>query len=125
MHFGKGLTPLALTIRLPLAFAGAAQLGHGHGFVELGNRAEHLAYQLCRRGVVLEGVRTVGCNEGDAPLSQPRVSHLLHHEIAGEAVGGLNDDGANTTALDALEHGGEARPRATRALNGPAMSSAL
>src|SRR6188768_3803271 len=99
MHLGEGLAPLALAYRLPLAIARAAQLGHGHGLVELGNRPEYLADQLRRRGIILEGVRTIGCNEGDAPVLQPRVSHLLDHEIAGEAVGGLNDDGADTIAL--------------------------
>jgi hypothetical protein len=43
-----------------------------------------------------------------AALPQPFIADLLHHDIAGEAVGGLDDDGADTVALDPLQYGGEA-----------------
>src|SRR5262249_2449548 len=36
------------------------------------------------------------------------MTHFLHHEIASEAAGRLDDDGPHTVALNRLEHGGEA-----------------
>ena len=36
------------------------------------------------------------------------MADLLHHQVAGEAVCALDDDRADTIALDPLEHRGEA-----------------
>src|SRR5262249_11917752 len=39
------------------------------------------------------------------------VADLLHHEIASEAAGSLDDDRPRAVALDPFEHGGEAGAR--------------
>jgi hypothetical protein len=53
MHLGERLAAFGLAHGLPLAIARPALLGHRHGLVELGDRAEHLPNQLCCRCIVL------------------------------------------------------------------------
>src|SRR5262245_32824734 len=86
----------------PLAFAGAAELGDGHGLVKLGHSAEHLADQLGCRAVIQEGIRTVGGHEVDPELPKFGEADLLHHQVAGEAVCRLHDDGADAVAGNCL-----------------------
>jgi hypothetical protein len=44
-------------------------------------------------------------------LAQLGVADLLHHEIASEPAGRLDDDRPHSVGFDPLEHGGEARAR--------------
>src|SRR5215831_10655766 len=106
---GVALAPFTLAYVPPLALAGTAQLGDRHGLVELGDRAEHLAYQLGRGRVVDEGAGTVCCDQVDASFAQLGVTNLLHHEIASEPACCLDDDRPRTIALDPLKHGRETR----------------
>src|SRR5262249_44534600 len=96
------------------ALASTAQLGHRHRLVELGDGAQHLPDQLGGGRVVEESIGAVGSNQVDAALTQSCVAHLLHHQIAREAVGGLDDNCADTVALDPLKHGGETGARLNR-----------
>jgi hypothetical protein len=41
---------------------------------------------------------------------QEAVARLLRYQVAGEAIGRLDDDGAHAIAGDVIEHGGEAGP---------------
>ena len=40
----------------------------------------------------------------DAALLQHRVAGLLHHQVAGEAVRGLDDDGSHAVRQQPLQH---------------------
>jgi hypothetical protein len=92
-----------------LAIARAAQLGHSHGLVELGNRAEHLAYQLpagSRRQVqlplqlqVLVRGRCEGAG-GQAPTIVPPSNRFSN----------CTSDAARSGEIDRLK--GVSRPRA-------------
>ena len=66
---------------------------------------------LAGRGVVDERAGAVGRHQVNATLPEELPAGLLHHDVAGEAVGGLDQDDAHAVALDPLQHGGEARPR--------------
>ena len=102
------LAPFALADFTALALAGTAQLRDRHGLVELGDRAEHLAHQLGSRCVVDEGAGAVCRDKVDATFAQLGVTDFLHHEIASEATGRLDDDRPHAVALDPFEHGCEA-----------------
>jgi hypothetical protein len=78
--------------------------GHGHCLVELGYGAEDLSNEGRGRRVVYEGAGAIGGNDLDPPPLQHAMPGLLHDQVAGEAVGRLDDDGANPVSGDALEH---------------------
>src|SRR5262249_55920608 len=99
---------LAPAILSPLALTGAAQLGDGHGLVELSHSAEHLAHEGRRRRVIHKGPGAISSNDLDTLLSQHAMPCLLHDEIARETIGCFNDDRAGPVAGDVLEHGGKA-----------------
>ena len=44
------------------------------------------------------GVRAVSCHELNSELAQLRKADFLHHQIAGEAAGGLDNDRADAIA---------------------------
>jgi hypothetical protein len=44
------------------------------------------------------------------------MADFLHHEIASEPTGGLDDDRPHAVALNGLEHGGEAPPYPPRSI---------
>src|SRR3982074_605806 len=95
----------------PLALPGALELGNNHRLVELRDCAEYLPDQFRCRRVVEEGLRAVGSDQLDAKGLQLRKANLLHHEVAREPAGGLDDDGASAIAGDVGEHGYEAGAR--------------
>ena len=77
--------------------------------------------QLGGRAIIKKGAGAVGSYEvdrvrlgvlalPDGPIAQPFIADLLHHEIAGEATGRLDDDRADAVAFNLFEHGGKAWP---------------
>jgi hypothetical protein len=50
----------------------------------------------------------IGSDQDDAKLAELGEADLLHHQVTGEAVGRLNDDGPNAVACDLGQSRGEA-----------------
>jgi hypothetical protein len=73
-----------------------------------------LAHHDRRRGVVNEAVRTIGSNEFDPEVAEHLMLRLLHDEIAGKAVSGLDNHDLDAVAGDAGEQGSKAWPRIDR-----------
>jgi hypothetical protein len=79
-----------------LALASTAQLRNRHCLVELEDRAQHLAHQFGGGRVIEKPAGVVGRDKVDASFAQLLVTGLLHHEIASEAAGCLDDDRSHT-----------------------------
>jgi hypothetical protein len=93
-----------------LALARCLELGDRHGAVELADGAENLAHEHGGWRVGKERIRR-GCrHEGNAESLKEGVPSLLHHEVAGETVGALDNDGPYAVASDQAQHVGEAGP---------------
>ena len=100
--------PLHLDAGRTLTIARAAQLRDQHR-LELGDGPKHLTDQHGCRRVVEEGVGLVGGDQFDAAFLQDRVANLLNHQVAGEAIGGLDHDGADAVRQQPLQHRLEGR----------------
>jgi hypothetical protein len=103
------LAPPAFARGRLLAISSRLELGDQARFLELGNRAEHLAHQHRRWCVFDEEIGSRGRDQGDAKRLQEIVAGKLHREIASEPVRAFNEDAAHAVACDAVEHGLEAR----------------
>jgi hypothetical protein len=100
---GIALAALAFAVPGPLAVAGAAQIGYRHGLVEFGDSAEDLSNELGCRAGICELVWAIRSNRRDAGSLQPLIARFLHHQVAGEATGRLDDDGLHAVAGNLFE----------------------
>jgi len=107
---GVALATLHLVTVGALALAGAAQLRDQHRLFKFRDAAENLTDQPRSRRIVEECIGAIGSNKGDAALLEHGKADFLHHQVAGEAVGGLDHNGANAVAEQALQHRLEAGP---------------
>src|SRR5579871_3154839 len=108
---GIGLPAFAFAPCPPRPLTCSLQLGNGHGLIELGNRTKYLPDQFRRGAVIKGGCRTVGGYQRDPQVLEYRKANLLHHEIAGKAIGGFDDHCADAVAGNPREQCGETRPR--------------
>src|SRR5215831_586322 len=99
---GRAAAELAGTL------AGGLELGDQRGLFELGDGTENLAHHHRGRGFLDEEARCGGGDERDAEGLEVIVADQLDGEVAGEAVGALDQDHAHAIAGDVVEHLGEA-----------------
>jgi hypothetical protein len=85
------------------ALTGGPQLEDDDVLLELSDGAEHLPDQNAGRLVVGAGqVDAVSSENASADLRKLVEDYLLHHQVAGQAVGALDDDGADAVRFEAI-----------------------
>ena len=78
-------------------------------FLEFPDRAEHLANRpACRIVPVVREVDAVGGDNAHPDLHALTDEDFLNHQVAGEAVGALDEDGPHAIGLEAVEQRGQA-----------------
>ena len=131
-HSRRGASPggllqaAALAGLLLLAVARRLELGHQGRLLELGDAAQHPADQHRGRGVLEEVLRA----QDAAIRVMPRafrevVAEQLLNEVAGEAIGTLDDDGARAVAQEPLEHLRERRPPGSTGRSAPETAASI
>jgi hypothetical protein len=93
---------LTFAVRDALALPSGCKLGDEPSLLELRDGPQDLANQNGGRGVLKEE-RRGGCgNEGNPLRLQHVVAGELHHEIAGEPIGALDNDSPRAIGQQAL-----------------------
>jgi hypothetical protein len=97
---------------LALDAAAAAELGHGHASVQLGEDAHHLAHGGAHGvlEVVGQDLALIGHEGAAAVLPALGQGCLLHHQLAGQAVKVRRHEAMGLLLLDPQQGGGQLGP---------------